>query len=192
MKDLISIHAPMRGRHLACKVLSQDYKISIHAPMRGRPPDAAFGILAPGFQSTPPCGGDHKQPHLSSPINLFQSTPPCGGDVPPLTGYTKLAISIHAPMRGRRVRRGNESSCESISIHAPMRGRHPEAESPAEDPEISIHAPMRGRPWGHIFLILRNDFNPRPHAGATQIILGFLLLEDISIHAPMRGRLRVP
>ena len=76
---------------------------------------------------------------------------------------------------------------------------------------ISIHAPMRGRPtWAVQKKLYLNDFNPRPHAGATDgsqsgarhyqhfnprphagaTMLGYAAAGAplISIHAPMRGR----
>ncbi len=53
---------------------------------------------------------------------------------------------------------------------------------------ISIHAPMRGRPLKLIRAAGWNDFNPRPHAGATKRPEPGHHVASISIHAPMRGR----
>ena len=99
-------------------------EISIHAPLRGRQGGKPMTEEGKKFQSTPPCGGDmaatkamlvmvyfNPRPLAGATqcsdateiFILFQSTPPCGGD-----GNTELAlrhslISIHAPLRGRRV-----------------------------------------------------------------------------------------
>ena len=75
--------------------------------------------------------------------------------------------------------------------------------------DISIHAPMRGRPQYHAGTATPEDFNPRPHAGATLRLLEVISTKEfqstppcggdcitlirimcrgISIHAPMRGR----
>ena len=53
---------------------------------------------------------------------------------------------------------------------------------------ISIHAPMRGRLEILAAGAVEQDFNPRPHAGATLNGLIFGAVIGISIHAPMRGR----
>ena len=56
--DSISIHAPLRGRHLETDNPRKIADISIHAPLRGRQ-GQYFNILPfLIFQSTPPCGGD--------------------------------------------------------------------------------------------------------------------------------------
>ena len=34
----------------------------------------------------------------------------------------------------------------------------------------------------------RENFNPRPHAGATNLVIDLVAQNNISIHAPMRGR----
>ena len=75
----ISIHAPLRGRPLSSVTrpiityfnprplagatggffaLPEHIIISIHAPLRGRQERGNVGRHQPGFQSTPPCGGD--------------------------------------------------------------------------------------------------------------------------------------
>ena len=83
-----------------------------------------FGYRDWQFQSTPPYGGDPKvfltpgyhpdfnpRPHTgatwskapSRPSRIFQSTPPYGGDLGAEPDVAKDCISIHAPIRGRRV-----------------------------------------------------------------------------------------
>ena len=76
-----------------------------------------------------------------------------------------------------------------ISIHAPLRERRLGQESLNKRPFISIHAPLRERlsaaatlpaSWGY--------FNPRSLTGATSLFLVCSLVTDISIHAPLRER----
>ena len=56
----ISIHAPMRGRRATDTEMFCTYTISIHAPMRGRRLLNIHFLNCTLFQSTPPCGGDHR------------------------------------------------------------------------------------------------------------------------------------
>ena len=156
--------------------------------MRGRPKRQGKAVRRVGFQSTPPCGGDslRRQAQRLWPISIhaplrgrreqqrqvdalikFQSTPPCGGD----------AV------------KGGQNHEKPISIHAPLRGRHSEKFVEGKCGKISIHAPLRGRPGNQRALRhARSDFNPRPLAGATDILDKVGLSSVISIHAPLRGR----
>ena len=58
MHEIISIHAPLRGRLFLAVVLVHKVNISIHAPLRGRREERQWIIRLTIFQSTPPCGGD--------------------------------------------------------------------------------------------------------------------------------------
>ena len=91
-------------------------RISIHAPIRGRRegPVVACGYLR--FQSTPPYGGDRSQSPGWRWGCGFQSTPPYGGDPQSRPGRWTLAISIHAPIRGRRLR---PDHCPSVAYFNP-------------------------------------------------------------------------
>ena len=123
----ISIHAPLRGRLLVLcgfpfvvgfqstppcggdRILTEkgvELYISIHAPLRGR--RRVFFRLESSsvFQSTPPCGGDVLSPGCIWRSPRFQSTPPCGGDTAAESASAHLEISIHAPLRGRRIKLG--------------------------------------------------------------------------------------
>ena len=53
----------------------------------------------------------------------FQSTPPCGGDGAVVGGLLAKPISIHAPLRGRLTSPPPKWCPILISIHAPLRGR---------------------------------------------------------------------
>ena len=119
----ISIHAPLRGRPFCQPIYETWLMISIHAPLRGRrsatvqfaksrhfnprPLAGATRISPPsrpppGFQSTPPCGGDGGIKPVNQLVLEFQSTPPCGGDRLSGRAVRRPGISIHAPLRGRR------------------------------------------------------------------------------------------
>ena len=78
---LISIHAPLRGRR--CFMHSCTHSIDFNPrPLAGATPAPGAGMERPGFQSTPPCGGDDaSKPHCAP-----------------------MPISIHAPLRGRHHR----------------------------------------------------------------------------------------
>ena len=185
--SLISIHAPMRGRRRQQAVLrfssefqstppcggdwldlcrEKQTEISIHAPMRGRQTILTLLVNLRNFNPRPHAGatghflrwgaefqisihapmrGRHVSRDDKTGISPFQSTPPCGGDCSNVHNPRSSAISIHAPMRGR------------LFIHSTTTKPFP----------ISIHAPMRGRRVFIGFQFFFDNFNPRPHAGAT-------------------------
>ena len=97
--------------------------ISIHAPMRGRPLRMRHSRVLRRFQSTPPCGGDDAADGENLLQGHFNPRPHAGATIRYLGHYPSLDISIHAPMRGRRVRIFCCLFPGWISIHAPMRGR---------------------------------------------------------------------
>ena len=72
-----------------------------------------------------PLAGATKSKVLYFPRDVFQSTPPCGGDCCRLHPSVRDAISIHAPLRGRRLHQRHGDNRQGISIHAPLRGRPP-------------------------------------------------------------------
>ena len=103
----ISIHAPLRERHLllwhALILLLfqstlpygsdfddvQDFicvAISIHAPLRERQSMHAFPATCSEFQSTLPYGSDSTRTPTKLKAGAFQSTLPYGSDVPSLSG----------------------------------------------------------------------------------------------------------
>ena len=92
---------PLAGATTSIQSDFKDLQISIHAPLRGRRMTNHPYRQPPGFQSTPPCGGDYDKKIVL----------PC------------LWISIHAPLRGRPRFRGPYLRRFDISIHAPLRGR---------------------------------------------------------------------
>ena len=76
---------------------------------------------------------------------VFQSTPPCGGDRSRGPADRPGRISIHAPMRGRRNRRGQWVFCYDFNPRPHAGATH----------------------LGDTFQQSISHFNPRPHAGAT-------------------------
>ena len=164
----------------------------------------------PGFQSTPPCGGD-VQPGATDPgPNHFNPRPLAGATA--LFGGRSMVIgiSIHAPLRGRLIWNFVTVLVYKISIHAPLRGRRTpgqmvDAGLPFQSTPpcggdlmevfavltsfISIHAPLRGR---HIFRSpcpFSSLFQSTPPCGGDRCLCdnGTMVLK-ISIHAPLRGR----
>ena len=132
------------------------------------------------FQSTPPCGGDKPGLTVTRLRLVFQSTPPCGGDCNTITGIASIRNFNPRPHAGATTVLAVLRRALIISIHARRM-------IPA-NAVISIHAPMRGRLQHSQIFSDKENFNPRPHAGATIDRDGRAGEETISIHAPMRGR----
>ena len=77
-------------------------------------------------------------------------------------------VSIHAPVRGRLVKRLAAFFLRVVSIHAPVRGRLHPYQPVTIGCVVSIHAPVRGRPRLHLgYQRFGACFNPRPREGAT-------------------------
>ena len=164
---LISIHAPLRGRH-ECRRKAHGRRHFNPRPLAGATPEH-YATWA-GF--------------------IFQSTPPCGGDFVEKIQEQAKAISIHAPLRGR-LKTNRKLSGERHFNPRPLAGATEGSRFYDPDPPISIHAPLRGRRidgWYHQW---SDYFNPRPLAGATLDDVDPLEIKEISIHAPLRGRHRI-
>ena len=100
-----------------------------------------------------------------------------------------VAISIHAPLRGRPLAFSLFSQSPLISIHAPLRGRLLVRRRPGL-PHHFNPRPLAGATRFSMTLpTILTDFNPRPLAGATIVLQYVHKLIVISIHAPLRGRL---
>ena len=99
-----------------------------------------------------------------------------------------LIISIHAPIRGRRLKsQPRAASCLYFNPR-PHTGATYFHELEKEGLLISIHAPIRGRQRPDRHFDFRRYFNPRPHTGATRYLTCVEPQFGISIHAPIRGR----
>ena len=158
---------PIRGRRHS-NTANFQINISIHAPIRGRL--RIFGMQQKDsiFQSTPPHGGDSVKPSSFRRMAIFQSTPPHGGDKETGTVYLVWSKFQSTPPRGG-------DSC-LMALPPPLRRFQ---STPPRGGDLSYNDYTAGR----------QDFNPRPLAGATLCAHWFGLLTDISIHAPSRGRL---
>ncbi len=168
MHEIISIHAPLRGRRMASFCRRSHASISIHAPLRGRRMWPPSPRRPKNFNPRPLAGATHS-PAGSSLFSSFQSTPPCGGDAAALHLLAGLfGISIHAPLRGR------PAGCRRPSHWLDFNPR-PLAGATCRSPRrlrCSIcnfnPRPLAGATpfkWGWGFR--PQDFNPRPLAGAT-------------------------
>ena len=114
---------PPCGGDVNPNVLTTANRISIHAPLRGRRP-CPHGPCPEGqFQSTLPCGGDFRRPYVITCGSTFQSTPPCGGDNGPQARTQTLHHFNPRPLAGATKTIQDLLEHYNISIHAPLRGR---------------------------------------------------------------------
>ena len=143
-------------------------EISIHAPLRERLVDKIFLSEILAFQSTLPYGSDPRRGTNRSLAFTFQSTLPYGSDK--VANCTPNAVKHFNPrsLAGATVFVLSRKLFSQISIHAPLRERRLGQESLNKRPFISIHAPLRERP-GMVWFIQakQGHFNPRSLAGAT-------------------------
>ncbi len=166
-QQLISIHAPLRGRLV---VLLQDgllFPISIHAPLRERREHPLHFFYKGKFQSTPPCGGDFGFHGSPSHELTFQSTPPCGGDPEPIINADQLKNFNPRPLAGATGRDGTQLDGARISIHAPLRGRPRKPWLTLLHHQFQSTPPCGGDAAGSSRRDTTTNFNPRPLAGAT-------------------------
>ena len=141
----ISIHAPLRGRPGGDVFGNVSDMISIHAPLRGRPGCSCRTWTPQKFQSTPPCGGDRWFAVPRRCLYYFNPRPLAGATVfiDPDAPFT--AISIHAPLRGRRFSTKKRDEVRAFQSTPPCGG----------DMKPTTFCPGP------------TNFNPRPLAGAT-------------------------
>ena len=122
------------------------------------------------FQSTPPCGGDPKTIAISTEYPRFQSTPPCGGDRNPPDNPHRQPDFNPRPLAGATCHKYQHDNYTIISIHAPLRGRPTAVSSRGLSWSFQSTPPCGGDGMA----VYRNgrdkDFNPRPLAGATNLI----------------------
>ncbi len=76
-------------------------------PREGATTGAAAGLAATWFRSTPPRGGDATLAWVARYNNSFDPRPREGATRPATAAEVSLAVSIHAPARGRLVWRNN-------------------------------------------------------------------------------------
>ena len=78
----------------------------------------------------------------------------------------------------------------AVSIHAPVKGRPAEQGVRYTMVGVSIHAPVKGRPSRGLHSFSSGGFNPRPCEGATSVYAAISRNRVVSIHAPVKGRRR--
>ena len=120
---------------------------------------------------------------------LFQSTLPCGSDLNKKNLAKFKAISIHAPLRERRM--SNYNVCRKSKFQSTL----PCGSDFLTQSVLLILSRFQSTlPCGSDlqsadYLILWDYFNPRSLAGATSLSRIQPLYAQISIHAPLRERL---
>ena len=77
-----------------------------------------------------------------------------------------------------------------ISIHAPLRGRRLPPILTLQTAVFQSTPPCGGDPPDYGKTCICGNFNPRPLAGATKVVGVYRPSGNISIHAPLRGRPR--
>ena len=146
-EDLVSIHAPAKGRRGLHRLGQSNDSVSIHAPAKGRRRTASVSSRVAGFQSTPPRRGDTR----GRPVGAWPAS-----------------VSIHAPAKGRptigdrcssvrdsfnpRPREGatgcGSTACGNMIVFQstpPRRGDWRRPDDWYLEYEVSIHAPAKGR-----------------------------------------------
>ena len=163
--------------------------ISIHAPLRGRRRTGTTWSQRTAFQSTPPCGGDGHLFISATHHDDFNPRPLAGATLCGHHDGRASKISIHAPLRGRRMDhpgfiepRGFQSTppCGGDILTLSHFGIVQFQSTPPcggdlcdaildRTTDISIHAPLRGRQVIMLKRYNNDNFNPRPLAGATAL-----------------------
>ena len=187
------------------------------------------------FRSTPPCGGDVCAPGIWLDRGGFDPRPRVGAtcaaacshrprpcfDPRPRVGATsmkyplgmRVAVSIHAPVWGRRsydkpLKYKDKRFRSTPPCGGDLALRGPAAHDPAfrstppcggdngvctavAPTGVSIHAPV----WGRLCQPAhrgeqRSRFDPRPRVGATPPTMRACSCSSVSIHAPVWGRRR--
>ena len=99
-----------------------------------------------------------------------------------------MRISIHAPLRGRRVVRPPSSVTSPFQSTPPCGGDAIADALLDHVTGISIHAPLRGRRYSRLFCAFSPGFQSTPPCGGDTDTPWFFRMMEISIHAPLRGR----
>ena len=102
---LISIHAPLRERQFFFMNSHFFIIISIHAPLRERRYFMLASISSAVFQSTLPCGSDSIVRKTKILIVNFNPRSLAGATSNAVSLFVGSTISIHAPLRERRLKK---------------------------------------------------------------------------------------
>ena len=184
----ISIHAPLRERPPVISAKPLGIVISIHAPLRERPGPQALYLSLRIFQSTLPCGSDQRIPPIPAKKSTFQSTLPCGSDTRWVTANGATQAFQSTLPCGSDESRIHNPLTKKISIHAPLRerrislltcqtSRYFNPRSLAGATDVTFHfscieqfqstLPCGSDTPSMIYYITFQNFNPRSLAGAT-------------------------
>ena len=103
--------------------------VSIHAPAKGRPSNGVTPLRRLRFQSTPPRRGDSTD-YTASTWRAVSIHAPAKGRLGDARRSSAMAsVSIHAPAKGRLRFCGLFASRRRVSIHAPAKGRRTSSRS---------------------------------------------------------------
>ena len=152
---------------MSVTITDTDNSISIHAPLRERLFQITNRLHILLFQSTLPCGSDVRLRQIPSGLLDFNPRSLAGATVWQFRAACSVHISIHAPLRERRISPVNLSIIQEISIHAPLRER---LLTTTRCTPLSVF--QSTLPCG-------SDFAQRMHLQTEAVI---------SIHAPLRER----
>ncbi len=162
--------------------------ISIHAPLRGRHRHRDLFRCPGKFQSTPPCGGDHNNRKDCAEQSDFNPRPLAGATIPTLSWERDTPYFNPRPLAGATKHPFMRPAYLKISIHAPLRGRRKALAASLQEEKFQSTPPC----GGDLVVMSKADidkhFNPRPLAGATRRHPDGKHGANISIHAPLRGR----
>ena len=158
---------PRAGANTRTRVIIASDIVSIHAPARGR--TMALGRIYAEimFQSTPPRGGERPDSGGLVTGGSFNPRPRAGANVGAIEHHSPVGVSFHAPARGRTLGhnaiaaiikfqstppRGGERSrsqgfnrCNRFQSTPPRGGEQAQYCRGREVTMVSIHAPARGR-----------------------------------------------
>ena len=143
------------------------------------------------FQSTPPCGGDHRRfqslrvskhfnprplagatlfSYIVGSEGLFQSTPPRGGDNCSTSCWSILIYFNPRPLAGATVRSLFFSFTSLFQSTPPRGGDFIYRAGRYRDLQFQSTPPRGGDRRLYTAISLLQDFNPRPLAGATSTV----------------------
>ena len=111
-----------------------------------------------------------------------------GATASALSANYNLGISIHAPLRERRLTHLSYTSLDDFNPRSLTGATLDSSFIYRTAGAISIHAPLRERRLSSSGRYKNVNFNPRSLTGATQKFATLPTLSDISIHAPLRER----
>ena len=141
--------------------------VSIHAPARGRRLKGQLERIANVFRSTPPRGGDLGFRSFCPALACFDPRPREGATRRVLAGPASIRVSIHAPARGRRSRKGVWISMGLFRSTPPRGGDPRRVMIPTRQCMFRSTPPRGGDGRLQASRPPPRCFDPRPREGAT-------------------------